>query len=120
MHFQNKILKYFVLLLVCFTPIFGKSDYSVESQPVTFSQVLNISHEGTLKQKDNGFIYLDVSNDFIHSVATLIDLPGELRTPPTSSRPVGAHISVFYEREEVSPLELGQTFTFEPKECSYT
>ncbi|NGX58604.1 MAG: hypothetical protein K940chlam3_01511 [Chlamydiae bacterium] len=116
MSFINKFFNYFLLSLIVLTPLTGKTDYLIENQSKAFDTALTISDQGILKQKDNGFVYLDVANEFINSVATLIDLPGELRSPPTATRSVGAHISVFYEKEEIAPLELGSTFSFEPKD----
>ena len=116
MKFINKIIFCISVFLLFLNPLFGKVDYLVEDQPIAFQEACIINHQGTLKQKENGFVYLDVSNEFITEVAKLLDITGELRTPPTSTRSVGAHISVFYENENILPAEIGESFSFEVKE----
>jgi hypothetical protein len=69
-----------------------------------------------LTQKKNGFVFLDVSNDFIKMVAPLLEIPGKLSTPATAAKSVGAHISVFEEDDGIVVQELGMPFTFYVKE----
>lgn len=66
----------------------------------------------------NGFIYLDVDDAYIHRLIDLIDLPGFEEPPYFGDGLVGAHISIFYQDDGIENVEeLGQTFTFVPKEC---
>lgn len=116
MKYIKSLFIYFVFSLLITTSLSGKEDFRVESQPLAIKEAAVLSHEGILKRKENGFVYLDVSNDYIKSVVPLLEHPGELRVPPTAARSVGAHISVFYEKEEVIPEELNSTFSFEIKE----
>lgn len=109
----KKFLKLALVLLLVASPLLGKEDHRLEQQPVALELAVNIPGEGILKQKDNGFVYLDVSNDFIDNLVPMLNMPGELRKRPTATRSMGAHISVFYEKEEVVPVELGQSFSFE-------
>lgn len=99
--------------MVALTPLMGKDDHNIEDYPAALEAVLNLPGEGVLVQKENGFVYLDVDNAFITESVSLIDCPGLLRPLPTSSRSLGAHISVFYEKEGISPIELGQRFSFD-------
>ncbi len=59
---------------------------------------------------------MDVPNEFITAIAPLLDHEGILRARPTASRSIGAHISVFHEKENLVPEELGSLFSFDFKE----
>jgi len=113
---MKKSLAYLSLLLLILSPLSGGEDYRVESQPIAIEEAITIPNQGILKQKENGFVYLDVSNEFITAVVPLLDHEGLLRARPTASRSIGAHISVFHEQENVTPDELGDVFFFEAKE----
>lgn len=74
-----------------------------------------LPHEGQLHSK-NGFVYLKVDDAYIHALFPMLGLASKgFREPPYFRRPqpIGAHISVFYQDENVSPKEVGQTFHFE-------
>lgn len=103
------------LLLLTFSSLFG-SDHKVENQPIAIEEAIAIPSQGILKQKANGFVYLDVPNEFITTVIPSLEHEGKLRARPTASRSMGAHISVFHEKENITPEELGSTFSFEVKE----
>lgn len=116
MHSIKYLLQYFFLFLFILSPLAAKEDHRVEDQPVAIEKAKALLGYGTLKQKENGFVYLDVSNEFIKEILPLLDHEGELRPPPMASRSVGAHISVFYEKENIVPGELGSDFSFDVKE----
>ena len=116
MHFANRFLRFFILSLLAVPLLIGKEGHTVEAQPIALEQAVNLSYQGVLKQKENGFVYLGVSNDFVNKLTPLLDHPGLLRPRPTASRSIGAHISVFYEKEEIVPSELCDTFDFSVKE----
>lgn len=94
-------------------------DYQVEDQSRVIEKALQFEHKGVLKQKDNGYLYLEVSKDFIAQILPLIEAPGKL-VPPRhfkSKKGIGAHISVMYENEQIENeiweiKELGQEFSF--------
>lgn len=116
---MNNIIKFFTYLSIIFltiSPLSGKEDFRIEIQPVAFDEIMNLPHQGVLKQKENGFVYLDVSNEFITAVVPLLDHEGIIRQRPTSTRSMGAHISVFHEGEGIVPQELNKSFSFEVKE----
>lgn len=104
-----------LFLLVTFSLV-GKEDHRVESQMIAIQEAITLPNQGILKQKENGFVYLDIPNEFITAVVPLLDYPGQLRTSPTASRSMGAHISVFDEKENIVPDELDCLFSFDIKE----
>lgn len=121
---KNVIRKFFVIILLTTTlctsayaaPV---PDYQVEAQPWVIEQVIQCEQKGILKQKPNGYLYLEVSNDFIAHALPLLDLQGQIVPPRhyTSKKGIGAHISVMYENEQIQNeiweiQELGQEFTF--------
>ena len=116
MSFIKKAVFLSALFLITISTINAKDDFRIESQPLVEEILQALPTSGVLKQKENGFIYLDVSNDFITKVVPLIDHEGIIRPRPTASRSIGAHISVFHESEEVIPDELEMTFNFYIKE----
>lgn len=107
---------FFTIALLSCCSLHGQSNYQVESQPAALETAAALSNQGILKQKKNGFVYLDVSNDFINSIAPLIETQGRFSPSPISRRAIGAHINVFHESENITPEELNQTFSFEVKE----
>lgn len=107
----------FVLSLSSFA--YGASDYHVENQPQVIEEAIKLQQRGILKQKDNGYLYLEVSKDFIAKTLPLIEAPGKIIPPHhyTSRKGIGAHISVMYENEQIlneiwEIAELGQEFEF--------
>lgn len=123
----KKFIQQFALIAILIatfsTPISAAVDYCVEDQPLVIEQVLQFEQKGILKQKDNGYLYVDVSNDYIKFALPLIEAPGKLIPPShyTSKKGIGAHISVMYENEQIineiwEVKELGQEFTFTVKE----
>lgn len=72
---------------------------------------------GVLKQASDGYVYVDVSNNFIHGIFPLIK-EKDIEKPPyfeSKYQRVGAHISVMKseEVEEIEEIEeIGEEFTF--------
>lgn len=116
------IRSFFIVTLLTisqFSSGFAEVDYQVENQPQIIETVVQFEQKGILKQKDNGYLYLEVSNDFIGEVLPLIQAQGKIVPPRhyTSKKGIGAHISVMYENEQIlneiwEIKELGQEFTF--------
>src|SRR5688572_3446633 len=113
------IHKFLLLALLATAPVFSAVDYHVEDQPQVIERVVQYQQKGILKQKDNGYLYVEVSNDFIGQALPLIDAPGKIVPPRhyTSKKGIGAHISVMYENEQIENeiweiKELGQEYTF--------
>src|SRR5262245_12403845 len=113
----------FVLAVTFSSPSFAAVDYQVEAQQEVIALAKHFKPIGVLKQKDNGYLYVEVSNDFIGQLLPLIQAQGRLVPPRhyTSKKGIGAHISVMYENERIDReiwniAEIGQEFTFEVKE----
>lgn len=115
------IRKFFIAVIVATTlisPVFAANNYHVEDQPQVIEQVILLEQRGILKQKENGYIYIEVVDDFIELSVPLIEAPGEIVYPHeyTTKKGIGAHISVMYENELDEDIreikELGQEFTF--------
>lgn len=79
----------------------------------------NLPTEGQLIVKSDGFVYLKVDDEYIHTLFPMLDLKeGGFREPPyfRSDEAPGAHISVFYVNENVMAEEVGQYFHFKLKQ----
>ncbi|MBS0651853.1 MAG: hypothetical protein JSR93_11895 [Verrucomicrobia bacterium] len=107
------------LLAVFSVSVSFTSDYQIEYQYPVIEKALQLEQKGTLKQKDNGYLYVEVSRDYIAEILPLIEAPGNLVPPRhcTSKNGIGPHISVIYENELIDNeiweiKELGQEFTF--------
>jgi len=109
-----------VLLAASFySSAYAAVDYQIENQPSVIEKVSEFKQKGTLKMKDNGYVYVKVDKDFIAETLPLIDAPGKI-VPPShykSKKGIGAHISVIYENELIANeiweiKELGEEFTF--------
>lgn len=119
---KSIIQKLFVIVALTsslVSPAFAAIDYQVESQPQVIEKVVQFEQKGILKQKDNGYLYIEVSRDFIAEALPLIEAQGKIVPPRhyTSKKGIGAHISVMYENEQIMNeiweiKELGQEFTF--------
>lgn len=118
------IQKFFMIAILATSFISSASaatvpDYQVEDQIQVVEKALQLEQRGILKQKDNGYLYLDVSNEFISEILPLIEAQGKIVPPRhyTSKKGIGAHISVMYENEQIlneiwEIQELGQEFSF--------
>lgn len=111
-----------ILVLTAFTA-FAADDFHVEPQYHVVEKAQTFQHTGTLKQKDNGYLYLEVSKEFIAEILPLIEAEGKMVPPKhyKSKKGIGAHISVMYENEQIQNeiwkiKELGQEFSFSVKE----
>ena len=71
------------------------------------SKLYDVSLSGILKQKSDGFVYVDVSNDIIHGMFKLVD-EEEIEEPPYFDEDgIGAHIS-FITAEEAEGLDISE------------
>lgn len=117
--FIQKICVFVVVTTSLVSPVFAAVDYQVENQPQVIEKIIQFEQKGILKQKDNGYLYVEVSRDFIAETLPLIEAQGKIVPPRhyTSKKGIGAHISVMYENEQIMNeiweiKELGQEFTF--------
>lgn len=97
-------------------------DYKIDEKQ---THVLEIARSlpaiGVLKQKPNGYVYLDISNEYITKIFPNLILDGFLRPTDSFGSEEGAHISVISDKEESANIEdlLGKEFTFEVKELRF-
>ena len=81
----------------------------------------HIPQTGTVQVNDQGFIYLDISNAYIHDLIALLDIPGVI--PPPYFGPLyaaGAHITIattFENHPPLPPEMLSKEISFSLKEC---
>lgn len=79
----------------------------------------NLPKEGKLIVKSDGFGYLKVDDNYIHTLFPMLGLENDgFKEPPffRTKKSPGAHISVFYGDENRRPKEVGQYFRFELKQ----
>ena len=122
-NWTKKICILLTAAIAFIAPVFAEIDYRVELQPQVLEKVVQIEQKGILKQRDNGYLYLEVSDNFIAEAIPLIVAPGKIIPPRhyTSKKGIGAHISVMDENEVISNeiweiQEVGQEFTFKVME----
>ncbi|MFZ0564627.1 MAG: hypothetical protein WAM28_00290 [Chlamydiales bacterium] len=113
------------LLVPC--ALFAKNGGQVEDQPQVLEKAMSLDAFGALKEKRNGYLYLDLPNEYISELLPLINCPGQMIPPPhfESKQGIGAHISVIDTDERIKHDiweidEIGQTFNFEIKEVRST
>lgn len=107
-----------------FTPAWAQTETASTQTVASWQEVVDYASEtlpmqGVLVMKTNGFVYLKVDDNYIHTLFPMLGLEAEgFKEPPyfRSAEATGAHISIFYEDEYVVPEELGQTFSFELNE----
>jgi len=81
------------------------------------SRLVSVSLKGKLKQTNDGFVYLDISNNVINGIFSLID-EDDIEKPPYDLgkyNGLGAHISVMNQDEFKEPTEIkeiGRDFSF--------
>lgn len=123
----KKFIRKSILIVAVATTFYSQAyaanDYKIENQPQVIEQVVQLDQRGILKQKPNGYLYLEVSPEFIANALPLLDVQGKIVPPRhyTSKNGIGAHISVIYENElienEIWEIEeLGQEYSFQVKE----
>jgi hypothetical protein len=87
---------------------------SAEKEPI------NISLTGKLKQNNEGFVYMDIPDEFLFGLFDLLD-KGKAKKPPYFGKTddkVGAHVSVMngeeVEENDIKNItELGKEYDFE-------
>jgi hypothetical protein len=128
------MMRYFLTLITAFTLCLSLNSlaYSAaileqpqeEIKGSKWSEVIEYAQShfpqvGVLVQKADGYVYLKVDDNYIHKLFPMLGLEEEGYTEPPyfrSKEAPGAHISVIYEAEEVSPVEVGKTYSFTLKD----
>ncbi|CDR35181.1 hypothetical protein [Criblamydia sequanensis] len=123
--FKTKSFRFLSALLffltISFTPLTSYAgDWVLEDQAHVMDEAREICAPGILKQKDNGYLYVQVDNRFVTQILPLIQVDGKIVPPVhvTSKKGIGAHISVMYENERIDNeiwtiTELGSEFSFQ-------
>ena len=101
---------------------------AINASPLAFGAIPQIPESaiaqypcwGTLRESEDGFVYLDIDDNYIHQLIHFIEDDG-YQEPPYFGQTelVGAHISVAYAKEErVGKIaEEGRVIHFTPIEC---
>ncbi len=118
---------FFSLIFTC-TAVFSLSS-GIHEEPVkdfnidqTQAHVLEIAKTlpmtGVLKMKGNGYVYLDVSNDYLTKLFPNLILDGHLRPTNSFGKEEGAHITVVKDTEIAEGIEndIGNSYTFQVTE----
>jgi hypothetical protein len=122
---MKKLFSYFlVFLLIGGSFSSWAADTPAVAETSTWEDALayaktHLPQEGCLAIKSDGFGYLKVDDNYIHALFPMLGVKEEgYKEPPyfRSQEAPGAHISVFYEDENVIPEEVGQTFPFTLKQ----
>jgi hypothetical protein len=115
----KRFIQTILLLVILTSPLVAAVDYLIEDQLHVIEKVCQIEQKGRLMQKANGYLYIEVSDDFIAVALPLIDCRGKIvpLSHYTRKKGIGAHISVILEDERIwndiwEVKELGQEFTF--------
>ncbi len=115
--------KFFLVAVAAILPLnVFAHDHTVETQTVALEKALTLDNCGILKQKENGYLYLQVTDEFITEILPLIECEGKIFPPRfTKQNGIGAHVSVMFEGERFKNQiwdveELGQAFCFYVKE----
>ncbi len=97
----------------------ANADYKVDhTQNHVLEITTSLPQVGVLKMKSNGYVYLDVTNEYITKTFPNLILDGHLRPTTSFSEEEGAHITVVTDQEKCTGLEevIGKEFQFEVKE----
>lgn len=111
-----------VFLITLFATSFAQ-EIPAPSCPVILSYIeQNLPHHGTLRSS-NGFVYIDLDDEYVHKLITFIQQDG-FQEPPYfgDASLVGAHITVIYPDETTKygikeMEECGEVISFVPKKC---
>lgn len=100
------------------TTLFCTHSFASAVEIMTYAQE-NLPHTGILRNT-NGFVYLDIDNNFIYELVPFIQSAG-FEMPPYFEREglVGAHISVIFPNEltDVKIEECGKEYSFQLVNC---
>ncbi len=105
-------------------PMASKGDFVTVLNEEMLATAIKVDAIGQLRLKNNGFVYLDVENDFIKSITPFLEIKGDFAPLSIKGKAMGAHISVLHENEtitnEIWTLQnAGEWFHFKVKELRY-
>lgn len=98
-------------MIITYTPLHIDALYSI---------IENLPKEGKISLSQEGLVYLDISDHYIHDIFPYLPHP-DIKKPEyfnNDTRGIGAHISIFYPQELITLKEqdLFQTYHFEIKD----
>jgi hypothetical protein len=108
-----------LLTIILNSFVLSAHNNELECQPDVVAQLMEVEQIGILKFKDDGYLYLDVSDEFISKAMAIIEVSGKLIPTRhyTEKNGIGAHISVIYGNEQpvcdcADIIEVGQPYVF--------
>lgn len=111
-----------IFSIVLYTTCFSQ-EISAPSCPLVLNYIEeHLPHQGILKDS-NGFIYVDLDDEYVHKLITFIQQDGFQEPPYFGDNDlVGAHITVAYPEETkkygIKQIkECGEMISFVPKKC---
>lgn len=118
--FLGFILFKFLIFITCITThLYAASDYIVDQHQTHVLEIAqSLPQMGVLKKKSNGYIYLDITNEYVTKIFPNLILDGYLRPTASFESEEGAHITVMKETENCPGIEkeMGREFFFVVKE----
>lgn len=102
----------------------SSGDFTTLNDEAILATAAKVNAVAQLCLKNNGFVYLNVDNQFIDEIAPQLPLSQKFTQVSTAAKSMGAHISVIHEDEMIGKgiwelAETGQWFNFEVKEIRY-
>lgn len=111
---MRRICYFLLLIMACLE---GSVPQPVDLPPVIEKIEQSLSFSGEIKQSANGFVYVDISDDYIYKVFPLIaSYDSQAALPPYFDRKdaAGAHISFILAKEhaKIPPEWIGKKIDF--------
>ena len=97
--------------------------YRYKNKLITSSKLYDVTFKGKLKQRDNGFTYIDVDDEIVKPFFSMLDEKNKKKPPYFGKENAGAHISVISEdeiTEDIKIKELGKEYTFTIRDVKST
>ena len=98
----------FFPFVACFFSVFAATPIVLDSpQVLTFAKT-KLPHEGILKQTLDGFLYVELPEEYVFELIPLISTGSACPPPYFDKGKIGAHISVAYseEMESIRPSKI--------------
>lgn len=115
-------MKLFLAIFICLGSLCYPDDSPKDRAKILDHIFYNFPESGTLCQDKDGFVFVDISDDYINQLLQYI-LPENFESPPFFQRANGhgAHISVIYSHEakknRIKIKEAGQSIYFKVTDC---
>ena len=98
---NSKLKNYWRLLETpSYVDLMTKENKCIGFSKLAKQKLQDVPLKGTIRQNKNGFVYVEVSNDVIHGLFTLID-EKNIEKPPYfgGKNKIGAHVSLISDEE---------------------